>query len=311
MAFLSPWIHTTDKCNLKCHYCYVRGNDVMAPAVYNGLQRFLLGTVISNIHLRFAGGEPLLVFDMWESFARSMLQHKGVTVEVLTNFVDVPKSFWRFAELPRVNVSVSIDNGDKVKVLDKEIVEKTTRLRDPWVMTTITKENIKRLDTLAAFIGMNSCGWCLTTDYFGSTTPPWEELAIELLETIEILKQFNYDFRKISFNNFSMKTNFSGCRAGDEMFTVAPNGDIYKCQTLIGKGKKIGDVWDGYKRTPPPVRKLCEECPIYGACSGWCPIHYKVPNPMCNVIKIFADAVIKEVCNAKRLSMQYTEDRIC
>ena len=295
MSFISPWIHTTDKCNLKCHYCYVRGNDVMAPAVYSDLQHFLLGASVDDIHLRFAGGEPLLVFNIWESFARSMLQHEGVTVEVLTNFTDVPKSFWKFAELDNVNVSVSIDNGRKVKILDKKIVEKVGRLREPWIMTTITKENLNQLDVMAAYIGLNNYGWYLATDYFEKTTPHWEDLAIGLLGIVDILKEFNYDFTKISFNNFSMNLNFSGCRAGDKMFAVAPDGSIYKCQTLIGKPAKIGDVWDGYKRTPPPVRKLCEECPIYGACSGWCPIYYKVPNSMCNVIKIFADAVIKEV----------------
>jgi len=307
MDFLSPWIHTTERCNLRCHYCYVRGDAVMSPKVYGGLRWLLTRTKETPIHLRFAGGEPLLVFDMWEPFARWMLDyHRDVTAEVLTNFRVVPESFWKFAELPRVNVSVSIDNGDKVKVLDKEIVEKTARLKNPWIMTTITKENIEKLDTLAAFIGMNNYGWCLTTDYFEATTPPWEELAIKLLEVVEILKQFNYDFTRISFNNFSVKSGFSGCRAGDEMFTVACNGDIYKCQTLIGKGKKIGDVWSGYKRTTPPVRKLCEECSIYGYCKGWCPIYYKVPHPICNVIKLFAKEVITEVANAERLPMQHS-----
>jgi len=307
MDFLSPWIHTTDKCNLRCHYCYVRGNAVMSPKVYGGLRWLLTRTKETPIHLRFAGGEPLLVFDLWEPFARWMLNyHRGVTAEVLTNLVDVPKNFWKFAELDNVNVSISIDNGRKVKILDKKIIKKVSRLREPWIMTTITKENLNRLDTMAAFIGMNNYGWCLTTDYFEKTTPHWEDLAVELLEVIDILKEFSYDFTKISFNNFSMKLNFSGCRAGNEMFAVAPDGGIYKCQTLIGKPARIGTVWSGYKHTSIPVRELCKECSIYGACKGWCPLYYKVPNPICNVIKIFADAVIKEVRDAKRLSMQHT-----
>lgn len=298
MKFVSPWIHTTEKCNLRCHYCYVRGKAVMQPIVYHNLGELLLKMPTDNIHLRFAGGEPLLTFDIWKSFATSMLTRRtGVTVEVLTNLIDIPKGFWKFTELDNVNVSVSIDNGFKVKMLDKKIVEKTDRLRNPWIMTTVTKENFERLDVMAAFIGMNNYGWCLTTDYFEKTTPFWEELAVELLRTIKILKEFNYDFTRISFNNFSVKSGFSGCRAGDEMFAVACNGDIYKCQTLIGKSARIGDVNRGYKPVPTPIRELCKECSIYGFCKGWCPLYHKVPNPICDVIKLFAKEIIKEVNN--------------
>lgn len=299
MDFISPWIHTTEKCNLKCHYCYVRGKATMSPKIYEALYKLLLEAPTDKIHVRLAGGEPLLTFDIWEPFARSMLKHKGVAVELLTNLYSVPDAFWKFAELENVNVSVSIDNGREVKILDKNIVEKTNRLRNPWIMTTVTKENIERLDVMASFIGMNNYGWAITTDYFEATMPDWEDLAEELLHVVEILKEFNYDFTRISFNNFSVKAGFSGCRAGDEMFAVGCNGSIYKCQTLIGKPMRIGDVFDGYKRTDVPVKAECKQCSIHGLCKGWCPLYYKTPNPVCNVIKLFANEVIKEVRNAK------------
>ncbi len=297
MDFISPWIHTTEKCNLKCHYCYVRGKEVMSPKIYEALYALLLEAPTNNRHLRFAGGEPMLTFDIWESFARSMLKHEGTTVEVLTNFYIVPRDFWKFAELENVSVSVSIDNGKKVKRLNKNIAEKISRLRNPWIMTTVTKENIERLDLMAAFIGMNNYGWAITTDYFEKTMPAWEDLAVEMLNIVEILKELNYDFTRISFNNFSIKSGFSGCCAGNEMFAVACNGNIHKCQTLIGK-PKIGDVFSGYKHSNPCVKKECKVCSIYGLCKGWCPLYYKTPNPVCNVIKLFAEKILKEANNA-------------
>jgi len=299
MDFISPWIHTTEKCNLRCHYCYVKGQETMPPSVYAALHKLLLKMPTENRHLRFAGGEPLLVFDNWKRFAESMLEHSGTTVEVLTNFTVVPKSFWKFAEKENVNISVSIDNGRKVKVLNKKIAGRLNRLRNPWIMTTITKENIENLDVLAAFIGMNNYGWCLTIDYFKKSIPHWEDLAVALLGALKTLKEFNYDFTKITFINSSVKAGFSGCKMGDEMFTVACSGDIYKCQTLIGQSAKIGNVFEGYKRNSVCKRIECEECSIYGLCKGWCPLHYKVPNPICNVIKLFTLELIKEVEDAK------------
>jgi radical SAM protein with 4Fe4S-binding SPASM domain len=299
MEFVSPWIHTTDMCNLRCHYCYVRGAAVMPSKVYLALYKLLLKVDTNDIHLRFAGGEPLLVFDIWNTFAKTMLKHHNARVEVLTNLVDVPKKFWKFAEHERVSVSVSVDNGREVKVLDKDIANKLARLRDPWIMTTITEENIDNLDVLAAFIGMNKYGWCLTTDYFEVSVPKWEILSVKILEVLEILKQFNYDFTKISFNNASVKAGFSGCRIGKEMFAVGCDGSIYKCQTLINQSGKIGSVFDGYKISDACIRKSCKSCSVYGLCKGWCPLYYKTPNPICNVIKLFLNKVVKEVQNAE------------
>jgi len=71
IEFISPWIHTTDKCNLKCHYCYVKGNMVMTEDVYDTLGKFLLNSRAKKRHLRFAGGEPLLVFNRWENLCLS------------------------------------------------------------------------------------------------------------------------------------------------------------------------------------------------------------------------------------------------
>jgi radical SAM protein with 4Fe4S-binding SPASM domain len=298
MKFISPWVHTTDKCNLKCHYCYVRGNAVMTEEIYTALEELLLNAPTKNRHLRFAGGEPTLVFNRWEGFARRMLKHEGTTVEVLTNLISVPEKFWEFAELPRVNVSVSIDNGKTVKVLDKTIIKKLKRLRNPWIMTTVTTENINNLEVLAAYIGENNYGWCITTDYFEETTLSWTVLSEKIIDIIEILKEFKYDFSKISFNNFSVKNNFTGCRAGNEMFAVMPNGKIYACQTLAGK-TAIGDVWSGYERKEIHQKTSCKSCSISQICSGWCPLYFKTPNPICNAIKLFAYEIMKEIYHAK------------
>jgi len=306
MKVISPWIHTTELCNLRCKYCYVRGNAIMQKPVYSAMKSFLLNEQFEHIHLRFAGGEPLLVFKEWEEFAKQMLIDERVSVEILTNFREVPSEFWSFSEHNKVNVSVSID-GSGDKPLNREISNKLKRLKDPWILTTVTPDNINHLDLLAAFIGKNNYGWALTTDYFQKQQVPEDELLIKLIELLNTLKEFNYDFNKLTFNNCTIKHNFSGCKAGTEMIAIDCDGNIYQCQTLIGnKNKIIGNVFKGFKQTPI-VKFGCQNCDIHKLiCYGWCPLYHRANNFLCEIMKIFSIKLFecyKEVENAKRLSM--------
>ena len=68
MNYMSPWIFTTTRCNLKCPYCYVKqdGND-MEENTYNRINDVFLSMIESGqkdyVIYRMAGGEPLLTFD--------------------------------------------------------------------------------------------------------------------------------------------------------------------------------------------------------------------------------------------------------
>ena len=44
MSWISPWIHTTDICNMNCHYCYVQGDSIMEKPVYDALESMLLNS---------------------------------------------------------------------------------------------------------------------------------------------------------------------------------------------------------------------------------------------------------------------------
>lgn len=274
---VSPWIHTTDKCNLACSYCHVKGNEIMQKPIYDALSRMLP----KDAHLRMGGGEPLLVYDNWKDWC---LQWQNT--EVLTNFRVIPDGYF---DMP-FRTSVSID-GHGEKPLDGEIIKNVAKLKiQPWIMTTAS--NVTNLPLLAEYISQNNYGWALSTDYFWAGIPTIKDLILAMQDVINILKLNNYDFDQFLFNNLDF-IGRGGCCAGNEMFSVNCDGRIYPCQTCHGKSKPLGEVFSGYNKIT--CKKDCPDCSIKGLCTGWCPLYHTPNSDICNVMKF----VTLEVYNAK------------
>ena len=68
-ATLSAWLHVTDRCNLRCDYCYLpRSQSDMSQetgkAAIDAVFRSALIHGYKTIQLKYGGGEPLLGFDL-------------------------------------------------------------------------------------------------------------------------------------------------------------------------------------------------------------------------------------------------------
>lgn len=62
---LDCWFHVTNKCNLKCTYCYIHKNEAFIDIelAKNLVKKLIDNCAIQNVrelHVRFSGGEPLL-----------------------------------------------------------------------------------------------------------------------------------------------------------------------------------------------------------------------------------------------------------
>jgi uncharacterized protein len=116
---LDLWVHVTNACNLDCPYCYIeKDGRSLSEDTARSLQSALLATVradgVRAVHLRFAGGEPLLRFEFIRDFfeeTRALLAREGATLSaaVLTNGTRVPDGAAQWMREHGVSVSVSID----------------------------------------------------------------------------------------------------------------------------------------------------------------------------------------------------------
>jgi uncharacterized protein len=92
---LDAWIHLTDRCNLRCDYCYVpQTTQEMSigtgKAVIESTVQTALIHGFKKVKLKYAGGEPLLRFPLLaelHDFARNLAEEHGLDLDgvVLSN----------------------------------------------------------------------------------------------------------------------------------------------------------------------------------------------------------------------------------
>jgi uncharacterized protein len=118
---LNFWVHTTNRCNLGCGYCYIstlNATGGMAEHTRQQLLHKLVQTVqnrqITHVRLRLAGGEPLTQFRSWKEFipqAKQILKELGCTLDfsLLTNLTILTDEIIAFSKQHRISYGVSLD----------------------------------------------------------------------------------------------------------------------------------------------------------------------------------------------------------
>lgn len=118
---LNFWIHTTNKCNLTCSYCYISTLNTtsgMLDATKRQLLQKMLETVsrrkIKHIKLRLAGGEPLTQFRSWQAFipkAKRVLTEAGCDLQIsfITNLTILTDEILEFSKEHNISFGVSLD----------------------------------------------------------------------------------------------------------------------------------------------------------------------------------------------------------
>ena len=109
----------------------------------------------------------------------------------------------------------------------------------------------------------------------------YENLCDEYLKAYAEGKGFNFFHFNIDLEGGPcLSKRVSACGAGNEYFSVLPNGDLYPChQFASDKEFYLGNVWDGivhpeiretFKNACLFTREECEDCFAKFICSGGC-----------------------------------------
>jgi AdoMet-dependent heme synthase len=165
------YVHLTNKCNLKCPYCYnktdretkikLEKGGLVAPTMSTSEFKHLVSRLVANgvRRILFTGGEPLLRADAMElvAFAREQSDQKvreggaAVKLEMLTNATlikpEVAEKMCQFLD----TVTISLD-GHEAHIHEEQRGERTFEPTVQGVRTLAAKK--KELGTKSPFICM-------------------------------------------------------------------------------------------------------------------------------------------------------------
>ncbi|MCD8309554.1 MAG: thioether cross-link-forming SCIFF peptide maturase [Clostridia bacterium] len=151
----------------------------------------------------------------------------------------------------------------------------------------------------------------------------YEELCERYLDYLKAGKGFNFFHFNIDLEGGPcLSKRVSACGAGNEYFSVAPNGDLYPCHQFVGNKKFLmGSVYSGtldadvrgtFANSCLFTRKGCEDCFAKFICSGGCSANnynfmgdIQTPYPItCAMMKKRIECAMHILAQKKRLGLK-------
>lgn len=321
MLSLSPWIFTTDACNLRCPYCFEEHlSHVMSEEIWSAISEHFIKLIQNNIinrtHFRLSGGEPLTCFDSWREFPVYLKKVLGshFSAGVISNFTLLNDEIIRYSLENKVYFGVSLDGTIHSKVdINGQSTSKKVIENIDWylseggrcnILTVLTDTNTgtgEILD-LAKFVVKHDIPWQTNSDLFVMLGNDCiEQMYEDLIEVIEYLTKSGYNMSKFSFQFLNPCSSCtSGCQAGNRLLSITTDGGIYPCQTCVGKPidniMTCNNIIDALKKqTTYPIGynysrpEAChpDNCVASFHCKGSCKLNMNPgdENPKCQLIR--------------------------
>ena len=266
------------------------------------------------LEMDFFGGEPLMNLDVLKAtvaYAKEQGAKAGkkFLFTTTTNALLLDDETIRFFNEEMENVVLSLDGRPEVHdairktvngkgtyafIIDK--IKKFVQMRGTksyYVRGTFTAKNLDFSNDVVflAKEGFDSISMepvvtdlddlKITEQHLPAIEAEYENLCEKYLQMHERGEGFNFFHFNIDLEGGPcLSKRVSACGAGNEYFSVLPNGDLYPChQFASDKEFYMGNVWDGitqpqirerFKNSCLFTRKKCGDCFAKFICSGGC-----------------------------------------
>ena len=173
---ISAWLHVTNACNLRCHYCYVeKTNEHMpenvAQQAVDAIFRSAARRQIQHIYLKYAGGEASLHMNSviaLHDYATILAQEHSITLRgtLLSNGVVLSQRAIDQVKTRNIGVAISLDGVDpshdsqrpfihgqnSFHYVDRTIKRLLSNGLLPHINVTVSRRNLAGLPELLIYI---------------------------------------------------------------------------------------------------------------------------------------------------------------
>ena len=295
------YVYLTNKCNQRCHHCYMYAGETTAQELATSeVERLLKDfSAVGGKVITFTGGEVTVRSDFITILETA--KKLGLIVCVLTNGVLWDQSFVQKAAPYIDEVQVSIDGYDAKSYCSvrgsnafDDVLAAVNRLIEAGIRVTVAvtpllgtllgneKHYIDFANTLLAKYKGKEFFVKFNTELMdGRDITPTEEENDRYRDAMKSIKNQCSPFSEEEGFAIDHRNNtiFNNCGYGG--LAIAANGDVYFCN-LISKCAKQGnvrtdlfeDIWKKSQnaRAMSDVNKLvpCRECALKYICGGGC-----------------------------------------
>lgn len=329
-------IAPTSDCNFRCIYCYEK--DCLRPstmteevqqAVIDYAKR--MAPTISDLHISWYGGEPLLALDIIERLTREIYEiceenKISYSASIVTNgYLLKPEVAKKLGELHISSIQITLDGSkeqhDQRRPLkggqptfDRIISNLKEAKNDlpcrATIRVNVDKQNVSQVDEVLSILSENGLD-DVTSVYLGMVENSNGSYQDSKCFCVEEFSAVDYDFKARNSMNgtWSYPRLVHNVCAADSVSGVVIDSDgaVYKCWNDIGvKEKAVGDLLNSaagsqqialdYLLYDPTQDQECKNCKYLPICMGGCPHRRQfAPELRCTTYKYTIDKYISEI----------------
>lgn len=310
---LNFWIHTTNRCNLTCGYCYISTLNTtsgMQDAAQKQLLHKLVETItkrkLNSVKLRLAGGEPLTQFKSWRAFileARRTLNDLGCILDIsfITNLTILTDEILEFSKEHHISYGVSLDGVEvhhdanrtfrsgagSFRIVDSNLRKLLAHTITVSTSTVVSNTNLEGLPDLTRYL--------IDLDIpFRYSIVKGEAIDAELLErylseSYAIMSEaIQTGWRFSSRHQFcDLKPNelgFQTCASGFSGGAIYVDGSVNYCHVHFGDetqvshsifddGMDLVDMIEQGSHYEGMKSQDCQSCRYKSICTSGCPVY--------------------------------------
>lgn len=275
---LVAWLHTTDRCNLRCDYCYLPHLPVdMSLTIGRGIIDTIFSSAIKHgyqqVRLKYAGGEPLLHFALvaeLHDYAHYVANHLGLSLQgvLLSNGTMLTNSLVRYMQALGLRLVVSLDGLREGHDCQRRYTSGCGSAADvtraislaldgglvPHISITVSGRNAPRLPTVIAWVLEHALPFSINFYRENEFSRRRRDL---LLEEAEIIAGMQAAFRVIEANlpersllsslvdHADLATRHQHtCGVGQNYLVFDPHGRVARCQMQIHRAVQMVETTD-------------------------------------------------------------------